>query len=141
MLDTLAPSIRKQPTNFDPHPTTPGERLAIFMLYVAGGASFHDISRMVRFSHTTVVRAVQDVSAAIVAEQGHEVVFPRTQEELAAQVGALAPHDCSCGAAAACTPLDACGGLHGMVQTCSIDRLTCPLPRCCHARMSGTQVQ
>ncbi len=49
-MEAITPSISKKPTNFEACPSLPEVRLSIFMVHVAGGASFQDVALTVRFS-------------------------------------------------------------------------------------------
>ncbi len=66
----MMPDIKDQHTRFG-RSLTAGQRLAMFLYYVASGAS-----------HTSIVRAVRDVSKAICAKMGSFIQFPRSMVEL-----------------------------------------------------------
>ena len=81
LLERIGPRISKQDTNYR-KALEPGLKLAITLRHMATGETYHSLRFAFRVPHNTISLLVKEVTEAIIAEYGEEVVsFPRTQED------------------------------------------------------------
>ena len=80
VLERLTPRLQRQDTKFR-KAIPPGLKLAVFLRYLATGASYAELGYNFRVGKETVQKFVPDVATAIVAEFSAEVVnCPTTPE-------------------------------------------------------------
>ncbi len=79
LVDRLSPRIAKQDTWYQKS-LQPSLKVAITLLYLATGSSYHSLMYNIRVAHNTISSNVRDVCQAIIDEYAAEVIAAPTTE-------------------------------------------------------------